>query len=179
MELEDTDADVFEIFQQFLYTGSIYTVTAGDNVSDDNADTDDEETLDGEYNRLYRCWMLGEKLSSISFKDAVTDALIPKVTSENKHPRDMHHGIYPVSNPESSIRKLLVDIAVWFWNDESMDELSEVRDHPEFYHDVLRTLHRHRRAGVGGLDQAPFRLDNTCDYHEHVVAGQPCYKTMF
>lgn len=89
--------------------------------------------MDKEWNRLVKCWALGSKLLSTSFKDATTDAVIASPVG-GPYCLDWHETIYSVSSPRSEIRKLIVDIAVWRWEIGAM-EIQSMKD--EWSHFIL------------------------------------------
>ena len=66
----DDSPEYFDIFARFLYDGKIHSTKAGDRA----IICRDEEWL-----RLAESWILGDKLLSTTFKDAVMDALSQKL----------------------------------------------------------------------------------------------------
>lgn len=170
VSLPEHNVEAFNIFQHFLYTGSIFSAREGDVTKTDTL-------RDREYSRFERCWKLGEQLMSTTFKDAITDALIAKVVSEDSYPAELYDSVYSALSSTSAIRKLFVDIAVWGWSHETVCALRDAESkHVDFLCDVAIKLHWYK---TWGSSEAPYLSEDTCIYHEHVAENKPCYKTMF
>jgi hypothetical protein len=107
-DLPHTSSDAFENFHSFLYTGKVYTVVEGE----ENA-----PGMDREWIRIMNAWILGEVLLSTSFKDAAVDALIHKLASNNAHSKGMYALAYRYSSEGSAIRRLMLDLAVTWWDE--------------------------------------------------------------
>lgn len=73
-------------------------------------------SYDEEWERLSTAWILRDRLLANSFKDAVVDAIIAKLNSTYHHPADLQSQIYVASSKTAKIRKLIIDIAVFFWD---------------------------------------------------------------
>lgn len=178
LDIAKTGLEAFEVFARFLYTGSIFTAKERD---PDDA-FEDGESGDEEYVLIFRCWLVGETLVSTTFKDAVTDALISKIVCSDWHPTGLDEHFYPASKDTSTIRKLLIDIARWYWKEEDHVEfLKRKADRLDFYDALLLAYRDAFAAGKSGGPgkSAPFEEEDVCVYHEHVAEGTPCYKTMF
>lgn len=78
VNLPDEDSTVFEIFEAFIHSGSVYSQRAGDTFT-----SVEGETLDHEWTRLADAWLLGETLQASAFKDAVVDACVDKLRQDN------------------------------------------------------------------------------------------------
>ncbi len=124
VELETDDPEAFELFHQFVYTGCVFSQKQGDTaraVDEVNrteeagaaAGSADQSDRDSEMGRLCRAWELGQKLMSTSFKDAITDTMRSKVRA-GEIPMHANAWIYPRSPENAAMRRLLVDIAVWY-----------------------------------------------------------------
>lgn len=174
LTLTEHDAATFALFRDFIYTGSIFTT--GEDHGDDAA-----PNWDNEYVRFQKCWQLGEKLMSTSFKDAVTDALICKMVDEEQYPTALHEVIYTELNPRSAVRRLFVDVAIWGWSQREMVAYVDKEDkNVEFIGDVAVKLHSPNYRGCSASSfNVPFRSENTCHYHDHAADGKPCYRKMF
>lgn len=131
---------------------------------------------DKEWQRLVDCWILGDKLSSVSFKDATCDAICDKVRSMSGWPTALHQSIYPASTKMVDIRKLMVDIAVWKWRTGTLENCEMDESWNEFFKDVMVKLHKTSEKERNGIP--PFANPH-CKYHEHVAAKLACYKSMF
>ena len=158
----------FEDFHSFLYTGKVYTA------EEDLSDRD-------EWHHLLNAWVLGEVLLSASFKDAVLDAVLHKMSAHS--PTEMFVSAYKYSSRGSAIRRLMVDNAVYNWTESALsfshggicesDQAALVL----FYQSVAVALLKWKLQ-----PEIAKKADNptnqaTCFYHEH--GGKPCYKTMF
>ena len=177
MRLPDLPADsatAFEDFHSFLYTGKVYSAKEGE----ENA-----PGVDNEWTRLVWAWILGEVLLSVSFKDAVLDALLHKLAPKGRYPTGMSFLAYKYSSESSPFRRLMVDIAVYRWEESSMslpvDEEDRVGVFPFFQSVSLALLRWKLQSEVAtkAEDMDPTRREGTCFYHEH--GDKPCYRTMF
>ena len=74
------------------------------------------------------------------------------------------------------MRKLLVDIALWDWDTNSLDDIEQANKCHEFYFDFARRYLKTSKAELNGI--SPF-TNRDCTYHEHGAEGKACYKTMF
>lgn len=170
--MPEHNLEAFDIFQHFIYTGSVFSAHRDDATED--------ASWDDEYIRFERCWELGEKLMSTNFKDAIVDALIDKITSEEQYPTGLQGVVYRSLRKDSAIRKLFVDISIWGWDHDTMKALQREEDNnAEFLCDLAIKLHKLHTLGPDEGGSAPYLEDNTCVYHEHVAEDKPCYKTMF
>lgn len=169
-DLPGNSATAFENFHSFLYTGKVYSAIEGE-VNRPNAD--------GEWGRLVGAWILGEVLLSGPFKDAVADAILHKVATGTTCPAGIHTALYRRSPTGSPIRRLMVDLAAFYWLGDIMkyrileSDLATVA--PFFQSLSVALLSWKVTPGTAGND--PTDLERTCFYHEH--GDKPCYKTMF
>lgn len=172
--LPDLDPDTFEIFHLFVIHGHIFS-----NLDNDYQPTQPEEPfrhVDLEWLRLANAWVLGDFLTSCSFKDAIVDAITAKLIEEQRYPINLHEIIYPKSKKTSAIRKLLVDIAIWSFQDVDLERQGFKEGMAEYYYDVVVALNGLKLAERSKVDISA--LEDTCRYHEHGQSGKPCYKTM-
>jgi hypothetical protein len=170
--LDDDVAAAFESFQSFLYAGK---VVSGIHYDEKNAD------YDKEWDHLADSWLLGNSLLSTSFKDAVVDAIVHKLTLAQSVPLAMYSGLYRSSSDSAPIRKLMVDIAVHKWDEEDLatvliDGAGAVQ--AEFLRDVAVALFKAKNLPAAQQARSPFSAKSGCLYHEH-GPEKPCYKTMF
>ena len=175
--LEDDLAEAFDTFLKFLYSGKIFSIKDGDSTRHPG----ETYSHDKEWERLAYCWMLGEKLLSSSFKDAITDTIIckmqdTKMQDTRSWPLDLHGTVYQGSAGDRGLRRLLVDVAVWEWSDSNIYDVVKKNNAPQFVGDLAIALSKFRKAGLHG--DAPFSKKDTCLYHDHGDAT-PCYKTTF
>jgi hypothetical protein len=173
-DLPDDTANSFDDFLCFLYTGKVYSVVI---------DEENEPGEDCEWLRLIDAWILGEVLLSVSFKDAVLDAIVHRLSAKSSSPVQLYISAYRYSSSSSPIRRLMVDIAVYRWEESSMslpvDEEDRVGVFPFFQSVSLALLRWKLQSEVAtkAEDMDPTRREGTCFYHEH--GDKPCYRTMF
>lgn len=86
VSLPEDAPDCFEIFARFLYSMKLYIC----------AESKDSKH-DDEWCRLQHCWTLGDKLGSITFKDAISDAICDKIEATNCIPGPHREAFYTVS----------------------------------------------------------------------------------
>lgn len=164
---EADDPEIFAIFYHFLYTGQIFSSKSGDS---------EDTNWDEEWDRLADAFLLGDKLLSTSFKDAVTDAIIAKLAASDRCRNDIHRQLYSASSKASGVRRLCVNIAVKHLSSASFKEKCAEDGVPEFFCDVLvefNDVYMDKIEHVGPIEPG------TCEFHDHVAENKPCYKTMF
>lgn len=136
---------------------------------------------DKEWRRLMKAWTLGDVLLSLSFKDAVLDAILHKMFVKDAYPTRMFSQAYLNSSNGAAIRRLMVDIAVYRWDEDDMSQfVSEDRRagvFPFFQSVSVALLKWKRQPEAEKKAEDPTKLLGTCLYHEH--GDKPCYKTMF
>lgn len=171
IRLSEEDPEIFDIFATFLYEGKIWTSREKDVYRAGS------RTRDRECTRLAHCWVLGDKLISQTWKDALSDALVDKLRIEEFYPGYMQRDVYQNggSNVPQGMQRLLVDIAIWVWDKRSWRRAAEKRFPGNFFRDVC--LRRAEIKGALGSSTKPW-LDAGCRYHDH-GDDKPCYKTMF
>jgi hypothetical protein len=175
VRLPDLPADsaaVFEDFLSLLYTGKVYSIVRGQERHADGAE---------EWVRLGNAWILGEVLLSTSFKDAVVDAMMHKISSDDCMPTFEILPIYRHSPAGSPIRRLMVDIAANHWSEHSALSI-ETDDDPAilatFFQSVtIALMKRALQPKPAKKVKDPLGQLSQCLYHDHGV--EPCYKTMF
>jgi len=169
VELLEHDPELFELFYHFLYTGQIFSAEEGDGRA---------VCGDTEFQRLIRAWLLGDQLASTSFKDALSDALLLKLHSDGRSPLGLQVELYPNSTGPSGMRRLLVDLAAGYWPVDVMEQRIEKRKEmypADFLYDLAVVLMRARSP----QKEKQLPATPTCEYHDHVAKGKPCYKTLF
>jgi len=175
IELTETDPEFFVVFKNFIYEGKIYS--QGDDDMHEMIGGARARPADREWDRLCNCWLLGEHLVSTSFKDAIVDAIQAKMKEEECYPLDIHRAIYAKGSCSSRLRNLLVDIAVWEWDIDSIEGCRQWAAESRFMIDVAIALKE--RLDSDQPQESPFAHQEPCHYHEHVSEGKPCYTTMF
>lgn len=157
----------FKIFVSFIYTGRIHTLNSP-----------------REWRLLSELWVLGHALDSITFKDAVVDAMVERRTALNEFHGEayviMADHLQTPQQTRTGVGKLLFDTAVTARHHEIYtDRLSSVPGCLHFYGEVIKGLDQIRRGEESEeevLLRAKTGLD--CVYHEH-GAGEVCHRKMF
>jgi hypothetical protein len=173
-DLPSDSGDAFEDFHSFLHTGKVYSAMEGE----ENAPDRDKEWI-----RLMDAWVLGEVLLSTSFKDAVLDAVLHKLSTSISTPIGMFFWAYKYSSRGSPIRRLMVDSAVCYWGEDffsrTYDGISESEQAAvvPFYQSAAVALLKWKLQPEIAKADNPTERAGTCFYHEH--GDKPCYKTMF
>lgn len=167
--LPDDDPDVFSLFARFIYTGKICS-----SQSNDVQVYPDGSRRDLEWPRLARAWILGDKLQSTSFKDAVTDAICENMAREKKWPTTLHQVIYPnTTSAARGIRRLCVEIAVSKWEARTLRATLKDEEWGAFFWDVaVRLMGMREKEKTGKVDFE----DAGCRYHAHVAEGTDCWR---
>jgi hypothetical protein len=154
-----------------LYTGKVYSAIEGE---------ENKPGTDNVWIRLVNAWILGELLLSGSFKDAVSDAILNKLKT-GRYPTSIFCSAYKYGSANSAFRRLMVDIAVYHWNDDAMSKLHTERDQAAivpFYQSIaVALLQWKQQPEIAKNADSPTKVEGTCFYHEH--GDKPCYKTMF
>ncbi|KAF2774197.1 hypothetical protein EJ03DRAFT_346828 [Teratosphaeria nubilosa] len=104
--MPEDDPASFELFAGFVYTGKVFSdaPSSATGVSAVSTEQDDDAE---EFERLARAWALGEKLMSITLKDAVTDATINKIYTTkpgDSSTTDRGSGAPSAASPLSDLR---------------------------------------------------------------------------
>jgi hypothetical protein len=176
-DLSEYVAAAFEGFQSFLSIGK-FVWDQEEAVEDSEYDDEHEQDV---WDLFVDSWILGNALQSGSFKDAVADAVVRKLSLAQSIPMDVYVDIYQNSSESSPIRKLMVDIVVHKWLAEEIAEVRIDNDpvvQAEFLRDVAVALFKVKHLSQTQQAGTPFSGGSSCRYHEH-GAEKPCYKTMF
>ncbi|KAK4889098.1 hypothetical protein LTR27_012066 [Elasticomyces elasticus] len=168
VSLPDDKPEYFEIFFNFLNGGQIFSSKADDYIK--------EKNTDAEWARLLLCWVFGQKILSVTFKDAIVDAMVEK-TKDGPHCTNLYTTPFDQSTPSKQLRKLLADIVVYrFVPVDWKTATTQITKYPEHLLDVALALDGVKIQGRAAM---PPWANNDCTYHEHVADGTPCYKTLF
>ena len=149
IDLTDEDPAIFEIYLHWLYFSALPTKAEGQG----NAE------LDVEFCTLSKCYVLGEKLMAIGFKNTI---IVAFTEAKYEPPRLSHPcpGELPVTiiykeTPENSpARKLLVEM--WAMYARAEWEHILVKMPSEFKVDLIRSLVNNRVARWEGIDVKPY-----------------------
>lgn len=179
VRLPEESSEDFQVFVTFLNTGVIHInhFKGTDEGQAEGGDTSEEE-----WDSIAHAWLLGDRIHSTSFKDAIVDKVISLVRDHGKTPASMHRAICKGSVYKSGMRSLLADIAVHGWSKKMMVAQPDDPECAGFFKEIAaealeRTMLARRDET---LDIAPYiQLGIECHYHDHDGEGKSCYKTMF
>lgn len=118
---------------------------------------------------------MADELESNTFKDAITDAIREKIAESEQAPTSLQVSLYPQSIAGAAIRKLLVDIAVFYFSNAVIAQSEWDPGCGEFFRDLAIRMAEFTQCGMQGRRMT---LTETCEYHEH-SKEEACYKTMF
>ncbi|KZM24652.1 uncharacterized protein EKO05_0007088 [Ascochyta rabiei] len=175
VRLPDCDSTSFNIYLNWLYTGRVCITQEGD---EKEVIDDDVQTIDYEWENWVMCFKIGDFLQDSDFKDAMIDAAIEKLISENIDYVEIPVGVYTFSQPTSRNRRLAVDLALNVWEEFRFQYVTNRNYPPEFLTDLITAMGGKLRAGSHMTRTNDFLRDiDTCEYHEHTTIGTPCCKT--
>ncbi|KAF2867651.1 hypothetical protein BDV95DRAFT_581452 [Massariosphaeria phaeospora] len=161
----------FHIYQQWLYTGRLYT---GKSASEDNRRQ--------EWTRLYGCYLLGDSIQDTNFMDVCMDAMVKwaddcgKITQLETRLDAVE--IYKKTPETSPLRLLFVDLIVEvhdydFWKAEKDHDFSYA-----FMRDMVIALaYKYQSKTRKSRSLPPYKnsLGQSCHYH--CRGDAPCYKS--
>jgi len=129
VDLTDEDPDVFEIYLHWLYFKTLSTIQGR------------PPSADMEYIELAQCYVLGEKLLDVKFKNAIMDALVEVLENEQKGTCILPGSwaietIYEGTTEGSPARILLV--AMWIGRAAPSCKVTLNKCHPEFIIDLAK-----------------------------------------
>lgn len=168
IELSDDDPETFEIYQHWLYCGTIPT-------RNDVGDS----AIDVEYLQLGKAYILGDKLRDGTFKDVIIDAILNRTSSRASdglcHFPDetFVQSIYDNTPKSSEARNLLVDLYVNHGNEQWLNDAEPEAFPNDFLMDLAVVLFGRKNPHT---DTYPAE-SNACKYHQH--GSGPCYKDRF
>lgn len=164
----DDDAEVFSLFQEWLYTHRL----------DTDVTTSKSRSIE-RYALLVRAYILGDKLGVTDFKDCVIDVIILNLSYSRLFDSHLAHFVYENTMEDSPLRKLWQDIYVWagnpLWQEEK--HLGRVAN-AEFTLDLSRYRMRMWYGPGSDKPQSPPYEGPAlggCTYHVHEPTTQ-CYR---
>ncbi|KAI8930687.1 hypothetical protein NX059_012296 [Plenodomus lindquistii] len=173
IKLPAIGAGTFHVFANWVYTGHICSIRADD-------ETSEREDRSKFVTILYSCYIGGDFLLAADFKDAIISAMIGLMTEHDFVPGGLARTIYSSSLTTSVHRRMCVDI---FLNTKSRKSFNDIRNRnlpTDFLVDALADVGNHLNEGLKKQSTREFlRRKSSCDYHDHVSLGTPCYKVKF
>ncbi|KAK3621713.1 hypothetical protein LTR56_022477 [Elasticomyces elasticus] len=161
--LSEDEPETFTIYQTWLYT----------HIVDAHALKSSTNSCDV-YQRLFKCYILAEKLLDAIFKDCVMDAILNTLQANPLFDANLSNLVYENTPEGSPLRRLLCEIYVWCATERWLAEDVVTEEvHPSLMTDVMKMqmgFFRGQRP-----EQVPF-LGHACAYHAH--EGGSCYQRM-
>ncbi|KAK4891882.1 hypothetical protein LTR27_009581 [Elasticomyces elasticus] len=151
--LSEDEPAVFHVYQTWLYTRRIDTGSPDESF----------------YERLIKCYILGEKLLDTTFKDAIMDHILDRISSSQLFQSHLSSLVYKGTPEGSPLRRLMCELFAWCgtstWFDEGADG------------ELLAELARLQAGFWSGQrpEQVPFLTADVCLYHGH-AKGVWCYR---
>ncbi|THW47469.1 hypothetical protein D6D21_03435 [Aureobasidium pullulans] len=128
------------------------------------------------FETLVKAYILGEKLLDHKFQNAIIDSLLARVTSEGRLALTLPTIIYNGTKPTSPIRRLLVDLYLWYGHKDWLTkEVVGDHSHTLFTTDLSIALLERQSQSPLIKDRCP--VFDHCRYHDHAgekscVAGE-------
>lgn len=173
IELKDDNPDTFEIYQHWLYFGTVPT-----------RDDESSKTDEAEYLQLAEAYVLGDKLGDGNFKDVIIDAMLhkslPKVSDGTPDLTRVFPGehvirhIYDNTPNSSEARRLLVYFYANYGSSRWLNDAVQEEFPNEFLIDLAVALFERQDKRTPAASTAE---SNACKYHQH--GSGPCYKDRF
>jgi hypothetical protein len=178
--LPEESLEAFQSFVTFLDTGVVHLDHFKSTKSEPARRV--EWTQEKQWDSIAQAWLLGDRIDSVTLKDAVVEKVISLVRDSGKVPTSLHRPIFKGSVSRSGMRRLLTDIAVYSWFPGILVDQSGDPECADFFRDIgVESMNRAQSALQGQmLAVAPYdKQDVGYHYHDHETEGKPCYKTMF
>ena len=179
VRLPGDNPEIFQIFAEFLYDGRIHSTKATDKVPD----AEHPGRVDAEWERLARCWILGDKLNCVWFQDASIDAIVQKIMETDRVPKNLHTLVYSHTTGDNPLKQLVVDIAAWRYSRDDFLNLDSDCDLElsRFFCDTIARLHKRcnmrKSTTTPGPGDEPWYESGSDPYHLHCFASKlPCYE---
>lgn len=179
VRLADQNSPTFRIYVQWLYSGRLHTKLYFKEGSEASGNVHRNEWL-----QLVNAYLLGEKLADTDFRDLVLDACLDWFGEASR--KDLLIIVQSVREAytqlakNSPLRQLVVDIAAWHFDHQTVKKFQEVEsvvDFPKsFLLDMLAAMSA-RFQGTGssfGIVSPVLKGRGTCEYHCH--GDEKCYK---
>lgn len=182
---DDTTARAFQVFDTFLQTGKICLTSSNAEGEEQDDSVVGASTSGDDWEYVAEAWLLGDRIVSASFRDAITDETVSIMKQTGKSPLDMYLQIFKGSVGSSGMRKLLVDVAVQEMSEGTIRGQPRDEGNVDFFVDLSAALMKANAALIRGFpDSTPRKARYEkpglgCRYHDHWAIGEPCYKKTF
>lgn len=158
IELEDEDPRHFQIYAEWLYTGTIFCKN--------------ERAAKGiTLSLLVNLYIFGDKRLDFAFQNRVIDAIIATIESEQQGfgARDINN-VWDRTPERSPIRSLMIDWCVFHGYGTAKEKWTKTMENVkrEFLHDLLPALFEQRAVTVRAkLELVKCKHIPGCAYHHH------------
>lgn len=168
MRVTELEASIiaFRTYTEWVYSGLIQTKILG---------VDGLEADDISYHNIGQAYILSERLQDCRFKNAIVDFLLKTIITHGKMDLTLPNLIFDKTSVSSPLRKLLVDIYVWYGHkdwlkpDGSNEGMSTV-----FLSELLAAFLA--RNIPDALSTTNVSVLNACKYYEY-PEGRPFSST--
>lgn len=166
IELPLAEARIFNIYLHFLTFGKIPC-----HQSNSTASECDDDSENNEYDILCQLYMFADKIMDSQVMNAAIGALMSRYNDSDREtvaclPRHSTiQGVYNNTSPNSPLRRLLVDMRVWYGREDAVGGDEYYDTEPEIVIDLARALLRKLDDGERSGKPIPAGV-KTCDYHE-------------
>ncbi|KAK4891885.1 hypothetical protein LTR27_009584 [Elasticomyces elasticus] len=161
--LSEDEPETFSIYQTWLYT----------HIVDAHASKLSTTSCDF-YQRLFKCYILAEKLLDAVFKDCVMDSILNTLQTNPLFDANLSNLVYENTPEGSPLRRLLCEVYVWCATERWLaEDVITEEVHPTLMVDVMKKQMGFFRGHRP--EQVPF-LGHACAYHAH--EGGVCYQRM-
>lgn len=177
IRLPEDEDDIFALYHAWLYTG--YIDSRGEAPDDGGIGQDNDMFTSKEYEKLAKCYILGDKLLDTRFKDCTVDCILSVLRVSRKFDHSLSGLVFDNTLAGSPLRELWLDIYTLCGSPNWL------KDSGEYPQDFLLELGRRSMRGqsqfessdqVGRLKQGAHTLFETCRYHEH--EDGVCYRSI-
>jgi len=179
LQLPEENDENFDVFARFIYSGKVRFVSDSD--KDENGQTSPDS--DASCDRLMRCWLLGYRLQSVTFRDAVIDVLFENLDRASEAFLDtaLFETAFQQTEGFNGLRKLAVDLAIDRWQQKDFVK-APCADIADFWKEVSLRLIRYRqdkRHEAAFQKRMSASKQQNCTYHDHLLTERPCYRKLF
>ena len=162
-----TEPRIFNYFVHWLYTDVFMTK---------------DEAESTKYEDLIELYVIGEKLQAAVLKNAVLNEIAQEsYDNEEPLPRGLLNRVYKVTEPDSSLRKLWVDLYIErLSEDELAEDMDSVNLHQDFLEDLTLVLVKKLKDAriIASMDAAFWEVGSS--YHQiDAHTGACCIRPQF
>lgn len=145
IDLSEDDPEIFALYVQWLYTGSVAVKSKREDNDEDDAEPEkgnvEIRVEDISCRCLVKCYVLGEKLMDLTYQNVIMELLLTLAPVRTGIPSyDTIRIAYKGTTTNSPLRKLFVDI--WVWCGYPLRQKGDLvmESSPEFANDLVHAL---------------------------------------